>query len=63
MAATVRVPWDQLRGRNWRMDDVLSGRSYTRSGDDLRGPGIYVELGPWACHFFRFEAPSNVTDG
>jgi hypothetical protein len=45
------------------MDDVLSGRSYTRSGDDLRGPGIYVELGPWACHFFRFEAPSNVTDG
>ena len=61
--ATVRVPWDQLRGRNWRMDDVLSGRSYTRSGDDLRGPGIYVELGPWACHFFRFEAPSNVTDG
>ena len=53
--ATVRVPWDELRGRNWRLDDALSGQSFARSGDELRGPGIHVNLGPWAGHFLRFN--------
>jgi glycosidase len=61
--ATVRVPWNEVRGRNWRLDDVLSGQSYVRSGDDLGGAGMYVELGPWACHLFRLEAPPKVADG
>jgi hypothetical protein len=49
----VQVPWDQLRGKTWRLGDVLSGASYDRSGDEMRETGLYVDLGPWQCHLFR----------
>src|SRR4051794_35498960 len=47
----VSLPWDDLRGRKWRLDDAASGDSYDRSGDDLRD-GLYVALDPWGWHFF-----------
>jgi hypothetical protein len=54
--ARVHVPWDELRGRTWRLNDALSGETYDRSGDEMRGPGLYVELGPWKFHFLRLNA-------
>jgi hypothetical protein len=51
--ARVHVPWDELRGKEWRLNDVLSGESYDRSGSEIRGAGLYVDLGPWKCHLFR----------
>jgi hypothetical protein len=54
--ARVQVPWDELRGRSWRLDDVLSGETYDRSGDEMRDPGLYVDLGPWQCHLFQVRA-------
>jgi hypothetical protein len=53
--ALVRVPWDGLRGRTWLLNDVLSGESYDRTGDDMRDAGLYVDLGPWRWHFFRLN--------
>jgi len=54
--ARVQVPWDEPRGRTWRLDDALSDEAYDRSGDEMREAGLYVELGPWACHVFRVSA-------
>ena len=54
--ALVRVNWDELRGKTWRLDDVLSGESYDRSGDEMRDAGLYVDLGPWKCHLFQVRA-------
>ena len=54
--ARVHVPWDELRGKQWRLNDVLSGESYDRSGDEMRDAGLYVELGPWNCHLFQVRA-------
>jgi hypothetical protein len=54
--ARVRVPWDELRGREWRLDDMLSGAVYQRSGDEMRDAGLYVDLGPWQCHLFGVRA-------
>jgi Alpha amylase, catalytic domain len=51
--ARVRVPWDELRGKEWRLKDVLSGESYDRSGSEMRGAGLYVDLQPWQCHLFE----------
>jgi len=51
--ALVKVPWDELRGKTWRLTDALSGDSYDRSGDEMRDSGLYVDLGPWRCHCFR----------
>ena len=47
----VSLPWDDLRGRSWRLDDASTARRYERSGDDLRD-GLYVALDPWAWHLF-----------
>jgi len=51
------VPWDELRGKSWRLHDALSGEAYDRSGDEMRDAGLYVDLGPWQCHLFRVAAP------
>jgi hypothetical protein len=54
--ALVHVPWDELRGKQWRLDDVLSGETYERSGSDMRDAGLYVDLKPWKCHLFQLQA-------
>jgi hypothetical protein len=51
--ARVHLPWNELRGKTWRLNDVLSGESYDRSGDEIRDAGLYVDLGPWKCNLFR----------
>jgi glycosidase len=54
--ALVHVPWDELRGRQWRLNDVLSGDTYERGGSDMRDAGLYVDLKPWKCHLFQVQA-------
>jgi hypothetical protein len=54
--ARVHVPWDELRGKTWRLHDVLSDEVYERSGDEMRDTGLYIDLGPWKCHEFRMSA-------
>ena len=51
--ARVHVPWDDLGGRSWRLEDLLSGDSFDRSGDEMQDAGLYVELGPWRAHLFK----------
>ncbi len=47
----VSLPWDDLRGRAWQLDDAATGDRYERGGDDLRD-GLYVALEPWHWHLF-----------
>jgi len=53
--ARVHVPWDELRGRTWRLVDVLSAETYDRNGDEMRDTGLYINLGPWQYHFLRLN--------
>ncbi len=53
--ARVHLPWDGLRGRMWRLDDAMIGKLYERSGDEMRDPGLYVDLPAWGYHFFRLS--------
>ncbi len=50
----VKTPWSDLNKSKWHLTDVLSGDVFIRSGDDLRGSGLYVDLSPWRFHFLRF---------
>jgi hypothetical protein len=54
--ALVPVPWDALRGQAWRLDDLLSGAVYERSGDGMRDAGLYVDLAAWQYHLFEVRA-------
>jgi len=59
--ARVHVPWDALRGRGWRLHDVLSGEAYDRNGSEMRDGGLYVDLEPWKCHLFQVCALAEVS--
>ncbi len=49
-SARIQMPWDDLAGRAWRLDDVLAGVQYERDGTELNVEGLYVELAPWQFH-------------
>ncbi len=53
--ALVRVPWPDLAARIWRLEDVLAGTVFDRSGADLAGPGLFVDLEPAAWHLFALS--------
>jgi glycosidase len=53
--AHIEVPWNDLRGKTWRLADPFSRETYDRSGDEMREPGLYVDLKPWDCYFFRLH--------
>jgi Alpha amylase, catalytic domain len=52
VAARVQLPWDDLAGRTWQLDDVLAGVQYERDGTEMTAEGVYVELAPWQYHVF-----------
>jgi hypothetical protein len=54
----VRLPWAQLRGQTWNLCDPLREETFQREGDKIAEEGLYVELGPWATHFFGFDPAS-----
>ena len=53
--ARIEVPWDELRGDPWRLEDVLSNEVHDRSGDEMRDGGLYFELEPWKAQLFRMR--------
>ena len=53
--ARVQVAGDGIRGRKWRLVDVLSSETWDRDGDEIGGVGLYFDLGPWGYNFFRLE--------
>jgi hypothetical protein len=53
--ARVRVPWTDIQGQTVRLADLLSDLIFERKGDEMKGEGLYVELGPWAYHFLQCQ--------
>jgi hypothetical protein len=51
----VRLPWDDLAGRGWRLRDALGGEAFERDGDSLQHDGLYVGMEPWGTYFFGLE--------
>jgi alpha amylase-like protein len=51
----LRLPFDNLGGSQWRLQDQLSDTVYDRDGNDLQFGGLYLDLGPWQSHVFRLS--------
>jgi hypothetical protein len=49
----VRLPLEELRGRDVLLHDTLSGVSYERSGDELLAVGLYLDVAGWGHHAFE----------
>ncbi len=51
LQALIHIPW--TAGATWNLTDLLSDLTYQRDGNDMASRGLYIELAPWAFHFFR----------
>jgi len=54
--ALIKVPWDELRDKMWRLDDRLSDDTFERNGFDMRDAGLFIELKPWQCQLLQVSA-------
>ncbi|MEV5898570.1 alpha-amylase family glycosyl hydrolase [Streptomyces sp. NPDC052127] len=48
--ARLSLPWDDLAGREHRLTDLLTSRTYDRDGGELTDPGLFVALEAWQTH-------------
>jgi hypothetical protein len=49
----MRLPWDDLEGRTWRLQDQLGDAVYDRDGTDLSARGLYLDMPAWGYHAFH----------
>jgi hypothetical protein len=48
----VRLPFADLGGRLWRLQDLLGDVTHNRDGNELQGPGLYLDEPPWSARVF-----------
>jgi hypothetical protein len=48
----IRLQVADLAGKQWCLQDQLSGQCYHWSGDDLAARGLFVDLAPWNASVF-----------
>ncbi len=46
----ILLTWPDVRGRDWRLEDLLAGVVFIRDGGELADSGLFVTLVPWQCH-------------
>ena len=51
----VSLPWDDLPGQTWSLQDMLGAAVYDREGDDLAEHGLYLDMPPWGYHVFALQ--------
>jgi len=48
----VRLPFTDLDGGQWRLEDRMQGTAYDRDGRDLQRRGLYLDVRPWQASVF-----------
>jgi hypothetical protein len=49
------LPVPALAGRDVVLRDLMNPIQYTRSGDEMIGRGLYLDMPPWGYHIFTLE--------
>jgi glycosidase len=49
----VQLPFPDLAGREWWLEDLIGEAAYERDGGDLCSRGLYLDLRPWQYHVFE----------
>jgi hypothetical protein len=48
----VRLPFTDLGGSSWRLQDALGDETYDRDGDELSARGLFLDAAPWKAAAF-----------
>jgi hypothetical protein len=51
----MRLPWPDLAGRQWRLEDEMGDAVYDRHGDDLHYRGLFMDVAPWHGSVFSMH--------
>ena len=51
----VRLPFGDLDGRQWRLEDLMGTDVYTRDGSDLQTWGLFLDEPPWKARVFELR--------
>ena len=54
----VRLPFEELPGKRWRLQDQLTGGAYDWHGEDLTNRGLFLDMAPWQTSIFSLAACS-----
>jgi hypothetical protein len=54
-----RIPFSDLAGKKWRLQDQLTDAGYEWNGDDLVGRGLYLDMAPWQACVFQLTQHTN----
>jgi glycosidase len=52
----VQLPFPDMAGRRWRLQDLLSATTYDRDGDQLHTVGLYIDAHPWQTSVFSLRS-------
>jgi glycosidase len=55
-----RLPFADLDGKNWRLQDRLGPAVYDRDGESLRTQGLYLDLNPYSYNVFDIHLASTM---
>ena len=51
----LQLPFPDLSGAQWRLQDLMSEASYGREGTALQTGGLYLDMQPWQYHVFEMK--------
>jgi len=51
----LKLPFDDLGGAKWRLEDLLGNAIYERDGDELQSGGLYLDEPPWRASVFSLK--------
>jgi hypothetical protein len=59
----VRIPFEDFRGKEIRLRDLMSDVVYLRHGSELIDRGLYLDVPAWAHHVFELTVNRPAGDG
>jgi Alpha amylase, catalytic domain len=57
----LRLPFPDLGGKSWRLQDQIGSSSYDRDGNELQSQGLFVEMRPWQASVFSLQRAPGPT--
>ena len=51
----VRLPFADLAGSQWRLQDQMGSAVYDRDGNDLQSRGLFLDMSPWQAAVFSWK--------
>ncbi len=57
----LRLPFADLEGKTWRLQDEISSARYDRNGNELQSQGLFIDLLPWQASVFTLNCAANST--